>query len=212
MAEKYVSEAVIGRLPRYYRKLCELEERGIERISSLELSREMGLNASQIRRDFNCFGGFGQQGYGYQVKKLKNELWQILGLDRTYHAVIVGAGNIGRALLNYRGFSDQGFYIEAIFDINPDLIGKVVDGITILSVFEFDEYVKKHNINMWIICTPAHNAQDVCDMFARLGIGAVWNFAPCELTGPKFMEIENVNLSDSLYILAYRMNENKHEA
>ncbi|MBE5780501.1 MAG: redox-sensing transcriptional repressor Rex [Clostridiales bacterium] len=212
MAEKYVSEAVIGRLPRYYRKLCELEDRGIERISSLELSREMGLNASQIRRDFNCFGGFGQQGYGYQVQKLKSELVSILGLNKTYNAVIVGAGNIGRALLNYKGFSDQGFYIKAIFDINPDVIGTSLEGVTVLSVFEFEEYVKANNINMGVICTPAGTAQDVCDMFIRLGITAVWNFAPRELSCPPNVEVENVNLSDSLYILAYRMNENNHEA
>ncbi|MDL2224868.1 redox-sensing transcriptional repressor Rex [Eubacteriales bacterium OttesenSCG-928-M02] len=207
MAQKYVSEAVIRRLPRYYRKLCELDAQGIERISSLELSREMELNASQIRRDFNCFGGFGQQGYGYQVKKLKQELWKILGLDKSYNAVIVGAGNIGRALINYTGFAEEGFHIKAIFDINPEIIGKQVEGNTVLSIFDFNEYVQEHAINMGIICTPAEVAQDVCDMFVENGIHAVWNFAPSELKGPEEMTIENMHLSDSLYILAYRMNE-----
>ena len=169
--DKYVSEAVIRRLPKYYRKLEELEARGVERISSSELSAEMELNASQIRRDFNCFGGFGQQGYGYQVKKLKNELYHILGLDQTYRCAIIGAGNIGRALLLYKGFGAKGFHMD-----------------------------------VGIICTPSNTAQEICDKFSALGVRAIWNFAPCELKGPEWMCIENVHLSDSLYTLAYRVN------
>ena len=140
MPEKYVSETVVRRLPKYYRKLLELEKRGVERISSQELSQEMGLNASQIRRDFNCFGGFGQQGYGYQVKKLKDELIKILGLDQTYRCAIVGSGNIGRALLLYKGF--EMFQMNAIFDVNPEIIGTKMDGVEVRSMFNFDEYVK----------------------------------------------------------------------
>jgi len=204
---KYVSEAVIRRLPKYYRKLQELHERGVDRISSQELSMEMQLNASQIRRDFNCFGGFGQQGYGYQVSKLKEELHRILGLDNQYRCAIVGAGNIGRALLLYKGFAGNSFTMNAIFDVNSDLIGKVIEGVPIQSMFDFDEYLKKNDINLGIICTPKETAQDVCDRFAALGIRAVWNFAPVELTGPEWMSIENVHLSDSLYTLTYRVNE-----
>ena len=204
--DKYVSEAVIRRLPKYYRKLEELEARGVERISSSELSAEMELNASQIRRDFNCFGGFGQQGYGYQVKKLKNELYHILGLDQTYRCAIIGAGNIGRALLLYIGFGAKGFRMDAIFDINPDLIGQQMEGVTIRSMFDFDTYVKEHQINVGIICTPSSTAQEICDKFSALGVRAIWNFAPCELKGPEWMCIENVHLSDSLYTLAYRVN------
>lgn len=204
---RYVSDAVIRRLPKYYRKLQELERRGVERISSQELGVEMGLNASQIRRDFNCFGGFGQQGYGYQVQKLKGELYRILGLDRTYKCAIVGAGNIGRALLLYKGFGGDGFIMDAIFDINPDLIGKQIEGIPVRSMFDFDNYLRENEINLGIICTSGSAAQDVCDRFIELGIKAVWNFAPVELCGPSWMCIENVHLSDSLYTLTYRANE-----
>ena len=204
---KYVSEAVVRRLPKYYRKLEELQERGVERISSQELSCEMELNASQIRRDFNCFGGFGQQGYGYQVQKLKEELHRILGLDKHYRCAIVGAGNIGRALLMYKGFAGTSFSMDAIFDINPDLIGREIDGIVIRSMFDFDAYLKDNNINLGIICTPKETAQDVCDRFAAMGIRAVWNFAPVELKGPESMSVENVHLSDSLFMLTFRVNE-----
>ena len=204
---KYVSEAVIRRLPKYYRKLQELQERGVERISSQELSVEMQLNASQIRRDFNCFGGFGQQGYGYQVQKLKEELHRILGLDKQYRCVIVGAGNIGRALLMYKGFAVSSFSMVAIFDINPDLIGQEIDGIPIRSMFDIDKFLKENNINLGIICTPKETAQDVCERFEAMGIRAVWNFAPVELKGPEWMSVENVHLSDSLYMLTYRVNE-----
>jgi len=206
---KYVSEAVIRRLPKYYRKIFELEERGIDRISSQELSIEMNLNASQIRRDFNCFGGFGQQGYGYQVQRLKSELHQILGLDKKYRCVIVGAGNIGRALLLYKGFGlgEANFSMEGIFDINPKLIGKAIEGIPIRSMFDFDSFITKNAINLGIICTPREVAQEVCDRFAHLGIRAVWNFAPLELQGPEWMKVENVHLSDSLFTLTYRINE-----
>lgn len=204
---KYVSEAVVRRLPKYYRKLLELCERGVERISSQELSVEMGLNASQIRRDFNCFGGFGQQGYGYQVQKLRDELHRILGLDKKYRCAIVGAGNIGRALILYKGFGGTSFSMNAIFDVNPELIGKAIDDVPVRSMFEFDAYIRENDINLGIICTPRETAQDVCDRFAQLGIRAVWNFAPIELSGPAWMSIENVHLSDSLYTLTYRINE-----
>ncbi len=204
---KYVSEAVIRRLPRYYRKLEELHERGVDRISSQELSAEMNLNASQIRRDFNCFGGFGQQGYGYQVQRLKDELHHIIGLDKHYHCAIIGAGNIGRALLLYNGFGGQSFSMDAIFDINPKLIGESIEGVSIRSMFDFDSYITTHAINLGIICTPRDVAQQVCDRFEVLGVRAVWNFAPLELTGPDWMSIENVHLSDSLFTLTYRANE-----
>ena len=207
MADKYISEAVIRRLPRYYRKLEELQAAGVERISSQELSREMGLNASQIRRDFNCFGGFGQQGYGYSVEKLRLELQHILNLDNTYQCVVVGAGNIGHALLAYNEFQKKGFYMKAIFDVNPEIIGIEMNGFTVRSMFEFDEFVKNNDINVGIICTPEDTAQQLCDKLAELKISAVWNFAPVELNGPAWMKIENVNLSDSLYILAYKTGE-----
>jgi redox-sensing transcriptional repressor len=208
---KYVSEAVIRRLPKYYRKLLELDERGVERISSQELSEEMGLNASQIRRDFNCFGGFGQQGYGYQVEKLRDELRRILGLDGQYRCAIVGAGNIGRALVLYKGFGGKSFTMDAIFDVNPELIGKNIEGMTVRSMFEFDEFIRERGINLGIICTPGSTAQDVCDKFAALGVNAVWNFAPVEIEGPQSMAIENVHLTDSLYTLTYRAAEQRGE-
>ena len=207
LPEKYVSETVVRRLPKYYRKLLELEKRGVERISSQELSQEMGLNASQIRRDFNCFGGFGQQGYGYQVKKLKDELIKILGLDQTYRCAIVGSGNIGRALLLYKGF--EMFQMNAIFDVNPEIIGTKMDGVEVRSMFNFDEYVKNNDINVGIICTPASVAQETCDHFAQLGIKAVWNFTPFRIRVPEDIVVQNTSLYAHLAVMFNRLNFNE---
>lgn len=204
MADKYISEAVIRRLPRYYRKLQELNQAGVERISSQELSQEMGLNASQIRRDFNCFGGFGQQGYGYQVKKLLEELTNILNLDKMHRCIIVGAGNIGSALIAYKEFRNKGFLMEGIFDVNPDVIGSNLNGLIVQNLDGLEDFIRQNDINLAILCTPKDSAQHVCDRLQSLGVSAVWNFAPIELDGPDWMKIENVNLSDSLYILAYK--------
>lgn len=206
MQNKYVSEAVIRRLPKYYRKLQELSQKGIESISSQALSEEMDLNASQIRRDFNCFGGFGQQGYGYQVEKLKNKLREILGLDKQYNAIIIGAGNIGRALAGYSGFKEQKFNIMGIFDTDKNLIGTNINGIRVFDAANIGSFINENGISIAFICTPAASAQSVCDILVRNNIKGIWNFAPADLDCPDSVSLENVHLSDSLFVLTYRIN------
>ncbi len=208
MQNKYVSEAVIRRLPKYYRKLQELSQKGVESISSQALSEEMDLNASQIRRDFNCFGGFGQQGYGYQVERLKNKLGEILGLDKQYNVIIIGAGNIGRALAGYSGFKAQRFNILGIFDTDKDSIGTKINGIDVYDADNISSFIKQNNISMAFICTPASSAQKVCDILVENNIKGIWNFAPADLNCPDSVSLENVHLSDSLFVLTYRINNN----
>ena len=158
--ENKVSMTVIRRLPKYYRYLGELLNKGINRISSQELSKLTGFTASQIRQDLNNFGGFGQQGYGYNVEELKNELGKILGLDKSYNAVIAGAGNLGQAIANYKGFEDAGFKVLALFDKNPKLIGLKIRDIEIKDVDEMGEFIKENNVEIGIISTPKDNAQE----------------------------------------------------
>ncbi len=202
-----VSEAVIRRLPKYYRYLTDMDKNGIQRISSKELSQRMGLTASQIRQDFNCFGGFGQQGYGYNVSELCGEIKKILGLHKSYNIIVVGAGNLGQALANYTGFEREGFFIRAMFDINPRLIGMSIRGINVLDPDTMKDYVANHQIDLGIICTPKEKAQEVAQLLVDCQIKSIWNFAPIDVIVPDDVIIENVHLSDSLYILSYRINE-----
>jgi len=201
-----VSEAVIRRLPKYYRYLKEMEKAEIQRVSSKELSQRMGLTASQIRQDFNCFGGFGQQGYGYNVTELRQEIKKILGLYRNYNVIIVGAGNLGQALANYSNFEKEGFFIKALFDINPRLIGMSIRGIEVLDIDQMEEFVKKEPIDIGVISTPKAKAQEVADLMIKCGIKSIWNFAPIDVEVPPDVVVENVHLSDSLYTLAFKMN------
>ena len=203
-----IPEAVVRRMPRYYRYLDELENKGEEKVSSLKMSRDLNLNASQIRRDLNCFGGFGQQGYGYSVKKLKAEISHILGTDRKYGAVIAGAGNIGQALVSYEAFSQLGFSIEALFDISPKLIGKTFAGKPVLSMEEMQRLIENHKIEIGVICTPKDTAQQVADIMVSYGIRGIWNFAPADVQARPGIAVENVHLSDSLQVLLYRTGEN----
>ena len=202
-----VSEAVIRRLPKYYRYLKDMEKSGVERISSRELSDKMGLTASQIRQDFNCFGGFGQQGYGYNVSELCNEIKKILGLHKNYNVVIAGAGNLGQALANYVGFEREGFYIKAIFDVNPRLIGMSIRGIQILDIDHMKDFIVNNDIHIGIVCVPKDKAQEVTDQMIECGIKSIWNFAPIDVETPADVAVENVHLSDTLYTLVYKMNE-----
>ena len=206
MKERRVSEAVIHRLPKYYRYLQELEKRGVERISSGELSAEMGFNASQIRQDFNCFGGFGQQGYGYQVSVLLKEIGAILGLTRVYNLVIVGAGNIGKALGRYAGFDKEGYCVKGIFDVNEDVIGKRINGIEVQNVASLPAFLEENDIQIGVICTQKESAQEICDKLVAGGIKAIWNLAPVDVQSS--VNVENVHLSDSLYVLSYRLANN----
>ena len=204
MREKKVSEAVIHRLPKYYRQLQELQARGVERISSGELSVEMGFNASQIRQDFNCFGGFGQQGYGYQVSVLLREISAILGLTKVYSMIIVGAGNIGKALSRYAGFSREGYSIKAIFDVSPEIIGKNYSGIEVVDVKGLSAFLAENKIDIGVICTQKEAAQSIAEELYAGGVKAIWNFAPLDVAVEGAC-VENVHLSDSLYVLSYRL-------
>lgn len=201
--ESRVSMTVIRRLPKYYRYLGELLNKGITRISSQELSKLTGFTASQIRQDLNNFGGFGQQGYGYNVEDLHKELGIILGLDKKYNAVIAGAGNLGQAIANYKGFEDAGFKVLSLFDKNPKMIGLKIRDIEIRDVDLLEQFIKDNDVEIGIITTPKDNAQEVADIYARSGIKGIWNFAPADLIVPDGIVVENVHLNESLFTLSY---------
>lgn len=205
-----VSMAVIRRLPKYHRYLKDLLDKEIYRISSRELSRMIGFTASQIRQDLNCFGGFGQQGYGYNVEELYNEISKILGLHKSYTTVIIGAGNLGQAIANYPSFMKYGFKLLGLFDVNPKLIGMKIRDIDIFDVDALEEYVIKNNVEIGIICTPKEVAQDIADKLARANVSGIWNFAPIDLKVPGNVTVENVHLSESLFILSYLLNEKEY--
>lgn len=200
---KRVSMAVVRRLPKYYRYLGELLEKDIKRISSQELSKLTGFTASQIRQDFNNFGGFGQQGYGYNVEELRDELGKILGLDRIYKTVIVGAGNLGQAIANYKGFEDEGFKVLALFDKNPKLIGLKIRDIEIKDVDILEKFIIENKVDIGIICTPKEFSQEVANRFVGSGVKAIWNFAPYDIKVPEDVIVENVHLNESLFTLSY---------
>ncbi len=208
MDEK-ISEAVVRRLPKYYRYLSDLDALGVERISSSAMSKGMSLNASQIRRDLNCFGGFGQQGYGYSVKSLKQEIMHILGIDKAYHVVIIGSGNIGQALAFYKNFALEGYIIKAIFDVDSNRIGKKINNIEVLSMNDLETYLKTENIHIGILATPKGAAQDVADILIKGGVTGIWNFAPIDVKVPDNAYVENVHLSDGLYVLSYYMQRGR---
>ncbi|SHF25356.1 redox-sensing transcriptional repressor Rex [Caloramator proteoclasticus] len=207
--ETKISMAVIRRLPKYHRYLGELLRKDIDRISSKELSERIGFTASQIRQDLNCFGDFGQQGYGYNVKDLYDQIGKILGLDKNYKTIIVGAGNIGQAVANYAKFESLGFHLQAIFDKNPKLIGIKIRDIEVKDVDCLDTYLKENPIDIGIICVPKEHAQMVADIMIKNGIKGIWNFAPTDLNAPDDVIVENVHLSESLMILSYRLNESE---
>lgn len=208
MQDSRISDAVVHRLPKYYRYLSELEAAGIERVSSSRMSTDMNLNASQIRRDLNCFGGFGQQGYGYQVSRLKQEIMKILGIGSSYKAVIVGAGNIGQALLKYRHFDEEGYHIVAVFDAEPTLIGREVGSLTIRPMSDLADFMRENIVDIGIIAVPKNYAQQLADDLVSMGVRGIWNFAPVDVEARKGISVENVHLSDSLYILSYHMRDN----
>lgn len=206
MDGKEISQAVIKRLPRYHRYLGELIENGIERISSNELSSRMRVTASQIRQDLNNFGGFGQQGYGYNVKFLYTEMGKILGLDRQHNMIIIGSGNLGQALANYVAFEKKGFIIKGLFDINPRLEGLSVRGIQIKMIEELEDFIKENNIEIATLTIPKDKAGEMADMLVKYGIKAIWNFAHVDLQVPDDVVVENVHLSDSLMTLSYKLS------
>lgn len=205
-----VSITVIRRLPKYYRYLGELLTKGINRISSQELSKMTGFTASQIRQDLNNFGGFGQQGYGYNVEELHGQLGKILGLETVYNSVISGAGNLGQAIANYKGFEDAGFKVLSLFDKNPKLIGLKIRDIEIRDVDTMIDFIKENDIEIGIITSPKDSAQDLADIYIKAGIKGIWNFAPTDLDVPEDMIVENVRLNESLFTLSYFL-KNKFE-
>lgn len=206
---KEISQAVIRRLPRYYRYLGELLDEGVERISSNDLSHRMKVTASQIRQDLNNFGGFGQQGYGYNVQFLYEEIGKIMGLNTEHRIIIIGAGNLGQALANYVKFEKLGFVIIALFDVNPELSGKSVRGIPILMLSELDEYCRTHRVDIAALTMPKSKADSIASKLVDLGIRAIWNFAHVDLEIPnKDVVVESVHLSDSLMQLSYNIVKN----
>lgn len=206
MDNKEISQAVIGRLPRYFRFLGELKDEGIERISSQELSDLMKVTASQIRQDFNNFGGFGQQGYGYKVEYLYEEIGKILGLDKTHNLIIIGAGNLGQALANYMNFERRGFLFKGIFDNNPALYGKRIRNMQVKPMEEMEAFVKENEIDIAVLTIPKTSAVPVAERLVHNGIRGIWNFAHVDLNVPEGVQVENVHLSDSVMKLTYNIN------
>ena len=199
---KDISQAVITRLPRYFRYLGDLKDAGVERISSQELSRIMRVTASQVRQDFNHFGGFGQQGYGYNVEYLYVEIAKILGLNQLHRLIIIGAGNLGQALANYMNFEKRGFIITGIFDINTELIGEKIRNIPIQPMEKMKSFVQENDVDIAVLTVPKSSAIKVAEQLVECGIRGIWNFAHIDLEVPDNVLVENVHLSDSLMKLS----------
>lgn len=204
-----ISNAIIRRLPRYRRYLGQLKNNGVKKVSSNELSELIGYTASQIRQDFNTFGEFGQQGYGYSVDYLYKEINKILGLDREYKTVVVGVGNLGQAITNYTYYYKIGFNIIGLFDINPKIIGNTINDVRVRDISELEDYIKQEGIDIGIICVNRENAQSVADALVAGGVKGIWNFAPLDITIPKEIALESVHLSDSLHALSFMIKSNE---
>ena len=204
---KEISQAVIRRMPRYYRYLGDLMDAGIERISSGDLSARMNVTASQIRQDLNNFGGFGQQGYGYNVKYLYDEIGKILGVNEKHNIIIVGAGNLGQALANYVKFEKFGFVIIALFDVDEKLKGQRVRNIEIHMLEELDDFVLNNKVDIATLTMPRSAAEAIANHLVELGVPAIWNFAHVDLKMEnEDVVVENVHLSDSLMKLSYNLS------
>ena len=211
MEEKSISAAVIKRLPRYYRYLSDLQSENVERISSDELSKRMGVTASQIRQDLNNFGGFGQQGYGYNVEYQRTEIGKILGLDKVHNMVIIGGGNLGRALAGYANFESRGFVVKGIFDSNPELVGTKIRDIKIMSMGVLETFLKENDVAIVALAIPRGDAVSVAKKLYDCGIRAIWNFAHVDLDLPSDAFVENVHLSESLMQLSYNITRYEKE-
>lgn len=208
MKKENVSDAVIRRLPRYYRYLDVLHSKGVVRISSSSLGSKMGITASQIRQDLSCFGEFGQQGYGYNVDELRAEIGHILGVDKQHHIIVVGVGNLGHALMRNFRFKDAGFILEAAFDISPSLIGTTVADVPVLDMAGLDDYVREHKPDVAVLTVPQSAAQNTVDRLIELGVRGFWNFTNVELTtSVDNVRFEDVHFADSLLTLSYRITE-----
>ena len=209
MEERGISQAVIGRLPRYYRYLGDLKSEGVERISSQELSRIMNVTASQIRQDFNNFGGFGQQGYGYNTSYLYEEIGKILGLNKQHDMILIGAGNLGQALVNYMNLKNRGFSFKGAFDINPLLHDKKIANVPIYPMEQMPGFIRDNHIDIAVLTIPKAAAIEITQVLAETPIKAIWNFAHVDLKVPDRIQVESVHLQDSLMKLSY--NIRRHE-
>ena len=206
MKKENISDAVIRRLPRYYRQLTDLCSRGIIRTSSHSLGQEMNITASQIRQDFSCFGEFGQQGYGYNVEELRAEIGHILGVDNDHHLIMIGVGNLGRALLNNFPFESAGFSVDASFDVAPNVIDTAINGVPVHSTDDLEDYIKHHPVDVVVLTIPQSVAQDMADRLIALGIRGFWNFTNVELSSSDpAVKFENIHFADSLLTLSYRI-------
>ena len=200
-----ISETVIRRMPVYHRYLKELIEDGVERVSSKELSGLTGFSASQIRQDLNNFGGFGQQGYGYNTKALKDQIDKILGIDKSYKSIVIGAGRLGQAIARYNGFRDSGFNVISLFDIKDDIDD--ISGIKVRKMEDLEKYIRDEGVDVAIITVPREVCEDVAKRAIEAGVRGIWNFAPYDLKGPEGIVVENIRLNDSLLTLSYFMKE-----
>ena len=210
MKKNNISNNVIRRLPRYLRKLDELSEKGIMRVSSFELGEQLGFTPSQIRQDFSCFGEFGQQGYGYNVQALRESIGKILGTDQGFTAILIGVGHIGRALMGNFCFSEWGFNLVGAFDVNDDIVGKVINDVKVESMDKLPEYLSENNVDVAVLTVPKDVAVPVAKTLTDNGIKAIWNFTNVELTTPDSpIIVENVHFSDSLLSLSYYVSEEK---
>ena len=205
---KEVSIQVIRRLPRYYRFLSELENNGVDKISSTKLAAVMSSTASQVRQDLNCFGGFGQQGYGYPVKQLRTEIGRILGLDQPHQAILLGAGNLGRAVATHLNFENLGFHLAAIFEKDPKLIDTMLRGLKVQSDDSIEDYIRSNDVDTAFLTLPKESVENIIDRLHALGIRNYWNFSHYDIAR-RYADtvVENVHLSDSLMTLCYRINE-----
>lgn len=208
MKKQNVSDAVIRRLPRYYRYLDDLHLKGSVRISSSVLGEKMGITASQIRQDLSCFGEFGQQGYGYNVDELRREIGRILGVDKSHRIIVVGVGNLGRALIQNFRFNDAGFLLEAAFDVSPALVGTEIAGVPVLDTTELERFIPAHKPDVAVLTVPRAAAQQTADRLIGLGVRGFWNFTNVELSSQAdSVRFEDVHFADSLLTLSYRITE-----
>ena len=206
MKKQKVSDAVIHRLPRYYRYLDDLFNKGVVRISSHSLGDKMDITASQIRQDLSCFGEFGQQGYGYNVAELRSEIGHILGIDKNQKVIIIGAGHLGHALMQNFDFAAVGFQIDSAFDLSPDLIGTEINGVKVRHPSELEGYFAEHHPTVAVLTVPQHVAQSIADHLVQLGIRGFWNFTNVEISVPEPVFTENVHFVDTLLTLSYRIS------
>lgn len=202
-----ISIAVIKRLPKYYRYLGDLLDDKIVRISSNELSEKMNITSSQIRQDLNNFGCFGVQGYGYNVQRLYEEIKKILGLDKAHNVIVVGGGNIGKAIINYQGFRKRGFNFTAVFEKDSDVIGQRINGVEICSIDNLEEFLKNNHVDIVALTVPSKSVYNIYKTVINYDIKGIWNFTQIDLEGTENIKVESVHLTDSLMTLSYKIHE-----